>query len=137
MEQKKLALYTDISGYALALEEAGWDVTDNIGRKKAPRGTLLNAIKFCIRECDKDKRCAGFTLFNGICWPKDVGMMKQQYKFSGETSQGWRWLYRSKLKTGGLECVIHVETFGSYRMQGDQPVEHSVEIVNCMQILLS
>lgn len=106
MEQKKHALFTDISGYVLALGEAGWDVSENIGRKQAPRGTLLNAIKFCIRECDKDVNCAGFTLFMGICWPKDVKMMNQEYEFSGKTSLGWRWLYRSKSKTGVRDCAL-------------------------------
>lgn len=89
----------DISGYALALEEAGWDVPGNIGRKQAPRGSLVTAIRFCLGECDKESKCVGFGLSNGICWLKDEQMLKQTYVFHGQQSSGWRWLYRSKAKT--------------------------------------
>eukprot|EP00892_Ulva_mutabilis_P011850 jgi/Ulvmu1/9037/UM005_0129.1 len=89
----------DISGYVLVLDEAGWDVPGNIGRKQAPRGSLLNAIKFCLRGCDDKQNCAGFGLHDGVCWLKDENMFRQTYEWHGETSTGWRWLYRSRAKT--------------------------------------
>lgn len=93
-------MVADISGYALVLGEAGWDVLGNIGRRQAPRGTLVNAIRYCLGECDKVSTCAGFNLNAGVCWLKNIEMMNGDYVFRGETSSGWRWFYRSKAKTG-------------------------------------
>ena len=103
---------TDISGYALVLEEAGWDVIGNVGRRQAPRGSLLNAIKFCIRACDKEQKCAGFGLNSGVCWLKSEKLLSQEYVWHGKKASGWRWLYRSKAKTGMLLSYPTFQSIG-------------------------
>lgn len=82
---------TNINGYNLVRGQAGWDVSGHYEKAKPSRGSLLDNIKFCIKRCNQDKPCAGFTLYGGICWLKaDVS---KKATFKGSTSQGWRWYY--------------------------------------------